>query len=118
MTAWQIGIDEAGYGPNLGPLVQTAVGVRVPGDPGSCDLWDALSAAVRKHGNGRDKRLAIDDSKKVYTSTHGLRNLELGVLSALLPDATAPITVGAFLDQVAGNACADLSGEPWFQPDE
>src|SRR5258707_873687 len=118
MNAWQFGIDEAGYGPNLGPLVQTAVGVRVPGDPAACDLWAALSAAVRKYGKGRDKRLTIDDSKKVYASSHGLKNLELGVLAALLPDAAAPVTVGTFLDQFAGNARAELSGEPWFQPDE
>ena len=42
---WMIGIDEAGYGPNLGPLVQTAVGLCVPGDPATCDLWQALGLA-------------------------------------------------------------------------
>src|SRR5438105_2503948 len=118
MTAWQFGIDEAGYGPNLGPLVQSAVGVCVPGDPAACDLWATLSAAVRKYGAGRDKRLAIDDSKKVYSSAHGLKNLELGVLAVLWTGDDDPPTVGEFLDRFAGNARADLSGEAWFQPDE
>ena len=26
---WHIGVDEAGYGPNLGPFVMTAVALRV-----------------------------------------------------------------------------------------
>ena len=29
---WVVGIDEAGYGPNLGPLVQSAVALRLPDD--------------------------------------------------------------------------------------
>src|SRR5437660_454123 len=113
MAAWQFGIDEAGYGPNLGPLVQTAVGMSVDGDPAVCELWQALGLAVRKYGKGRDKRLMIDDSKKVYGSTRTLNHLELGVLAVLCPDCDGPLTVGVFLDRFAGNARADLNDEAW-----
>ena len=45
---WVVGIDEAGYGPNLGPLVQAAVALRLPDD----DLagWTTLASRVRRCG--------------------------------------------------------------------
>ncbi|HLW64983.1 MAG TPA: hypothetical protein VKS79_06640 [Gemmataceae bacterium] len=81
---WIIGIDEAGYGPNLGPLVQTAVGFHLDCDPDAVDLWKLLSKCVRRSGED-DDRLVIDDSKKVYGSQRGLEDLELGVLATLFP---------------------------------
>lgn len=85
---WLIGIDEAGYGPNLGPLVMTSVACRVPGDsPGSRagpNLWHTLRAAVRCPGGPDDGRLLIGDSKQVYSSARGLAGLEHGVLATLL----------------------------------
>lgn len=73
---WVVGIDEAGYGPNLGPLVQAAIALRLPeDDPGG---WDALKCVVRRAHEKRDHRLLIDDSKKVYTRG-GLEALERGV---------------------------------------
>ena len=40
---WVVGIDEAGYGPNLGPLVQTAIAVRLP--DGDTAGWETLRPA-------------------------------------------------------------------------
>ena len=62
---WVVGIDEAGYGPNLGPLVQAAVALHLPDDDPAG--WDALKAVVRRSHEPADGRLLIDDSKKVYT---------------------------------------------------
>jgi ribonuclease HII len=111
---WLIGIDEAGYGPNLGPLVQAAVAVRVPDE--RC-LWEHLAAAVRKADDHDDGRVLIDDSKRVNEGPHGLARLELGVASALTTHW------GERLRQLLGGvACGpsldDLAGEPWFGPDE
>ena len=81
---WVVGIDEAGYGPNLGPLVQAAVALHLPdADPAG---WDTLRPVVRRAHEKDDGRLLIDDSKKVYTRG-GLAALERGVLSILAPDA-------------------------------
>ena len=112
---WVVGIDEAGYGPNLGPLVQAAVALHLPED----DLagWETLKPVVRRCGEKADGRLLIDDSKKVYTR-HGLAGLERGVQSALL---LMEPTVGEVLRRgtVHGVGIKDLmASETWYDPAE
>src|SRR6266446_5323697 len=80
--AWMIGIDEAGYGPNLGPFVMTVVACQVPDDRAGHNLWDVLTAVARKGGKD-DGRLLVDDSKVVYSSGRGLAGLERGVFATL-----------------------------------
>src|SRR5947209_2181627 len=93
---WVVGIDEAGYGPNLGPLVQAAVGLRLPDhDPAG---WETLKAVVRRAHEKDDGRLLIDDSKKVHTRG-GVKALQRGVMSTLGSSGTS--TVGHFLYSVS-----------------
>ena len=61
-----VGIDEAGYGPNLGPLVQAAVAVRCPDH--TANLWKTLRHGVRRAHADDDGRMLIDDSKRVKAS--------------------------------------------------
>ena len=81
--AWLIGIDEAGYGPNLGPLVMTAAPIAIPDDQMPVDLWQRLHKAVRRHTDDDDGRLLVADSKQVYSPARGLAPLEKSVLAAL-----------------------------------
>ncbi|QJW95332.1 hypothetical protein [Frigoriglobus tundricola] len=111
---WVVGIDEAGYGPNLGPLVQAAVALRLPeGDPAG---WATLASVVRRAHERPDGRLLIDDSKKVYTRG-GLEALERGVWSITGAD---PRPLHEFLwsgDDVPAWG-DELCAEAWFDGDD
>lgn len=90
------GIDEAGYGPTLGPLTVGLSMFRLNDiDPalGTPNLWDLLNTGVCKEPGRGGKpdtkgRIAIADSKRLKLSnsvstTHPLVHLERGVLACL-----------------------------------
>lgn len=70
-----IGTDEAGYGPNLGPLVVAATLWDVAGTPPEIEA--ILAAAAARAGD------PWRDSKQVYRAGHGWPALERGVMAAL-----------------------------------
>ncbi|HEV3146853.1 MAG TPA: hypothetical protein VGZ47_23400 [Gemmataceae bacterium] len=111
---WIIGIDEAGYGPNLGPLVQTAVGFHLDCDPAKANLWKLLSKSVRRFGENGN-RILIDDSKKVYGSRRGLEDLEFGVLATLFPALGA---LSALLESLATTSLPHIDNELGYKSDE
>jgi ribonuclease HIII len=79
-----LGTDEAGYGPNLGPLVIGACAWRVPSRPAADKLYDLLADAICTDPTDELQRLAIADSKRLYQPGGGVQQLERGVLVALL----------------------------------
>ncbi len=79
-THYVAGIDEAGYGPLLGPLVITSVVFETPRPEQS--LWQSLRGAVCRRAC-RSGRIQIADSKKLYTPSAGPGRLERGVLACL-----------------------------------
>src|SRR5262245_2242807 len=110
--AWIVGIDEAGYGPNLGPFVMSAVACRVPDDRTDADLWQALREVVRRHSDEEDEaddRFMVDDSKLVYSN--GLGRLERGVLSSL---GQLGQTVADFIDKLSPDCHPELRRECWY----
>ena len=77
------GIDEAGLGPLLGPLVFGWSVFRTPMDA-SDDLWKLLQDVVATEPRLDKTRLIVADSKKVYSrNERGLRRLENTVLAFL-----------------------------------
>jgi hypothetical protein len=111
---WIIGIDEAGYGPNLGPLVMTSVAYRVPEEGAGPDLWRVLRPAVRRPAEPDDGRILVEDSKVVYSSARGLSALETGVLAALPPPSPDALCLARYLDWLAPAAVTELAREPWY----
>jgi len=97
-----IGIDEAGYGPNFGPLCigATAWGIGATawspgttgqnrkvqaksgkGNPENVDFYALLEEAISP--SPAPNRIAIADSKLLYKPRQGLAHLERGVLAPL-----------------------------------
>jgi ribonuclease HII len=109
--AWIVGIDEAGYGPNLGPLVMTAVGCQIPDSMRERDLWRHLRQAARRHNEADDGRIIVDDSKLVFSTTRGLAELERGT-TATLP--LQPKTLHDLVGLVCPRAALELPGECWY----
>ena len=120
------GIDEAGLGPILGPLVTSAVAFRVtdaaPGD--EVNLWERLREAVAEKPGRKESRIAIGDSKKLFKRkiARGLAPLERGVLGSLLVKVSAdtapaglPATLADLLASVSPGAIEFARTYPWYQ---
>lgn len=78
-----IGTDEAGYGPNLGPLVISTTVWESGADPEETDPWALFSPVITSEFKRGETRLHAGDSKAVYTPAKGIKQLERSVLSLL-----------------------------------
>jgi hypothetical protein len=76
-------MDEAGYGPNLGPLVISASVWQLPAGWDEADLSAALKEAVCERSRDAQGRIPLADSKAIYSRAAGIAELERGVLVAL-----------------------------------
>ena len=76
-----IGTDEAGYGPNLGPLVVAASAWRLPDADKAADRLARMAAEIGAAAGSRQPLWA--DSKQLYKPGSGLGAIERGVLAAL-----------------------------------
>lgn len=110
------GVDEAGYGPLLGPLAVGWSLFRVPAP--ETELWQALApVATRKaDGGGRgERRLWVDDSKLVHSGPHGRERLERSVAAfreLLAPDRP---DLRAWILEPPAPASRWLERAPWFR---
>lgn len=78
-----LGTDEAGYGPNLGPLCIAASAWKLPDGAAADRLYERLAAVVTTDPLAANGMLAIADSKRLYKPGGTLGLLERGVLAAL-----------------------------------
>jgi hypothetical protein len=115
-----VGIDEAGYGPNLGPMVMTAVVAETIG--ASChrarshsalDFWGDLAATVDRAG-GDPERIWIDDSKVILHAGKGRDRLETACLAAIhAARDELPGCLGDLIEVLGAGSLADVELNHW-----
>ncbi|MFO0951066.1 MAG: hypothetical protein U0835_07930 [Isosphaeraceae bacterium] len=130
-TRW-VGIDEAGYGPNLGPLVMTAVVAESP-DQRKPDLWGDLAGSVARAG-GNPGRLWVDDSKAVYKGGQNRERLDAACLAVLTavsarnepnlgadsapnePRPAKALTLDQVFQALRAGTVEEVELRPWLEP--
>lgn len=104
------GIDEAGYGPVLGPLVVSLCAMRVPDGWTPDTPWTALAKAVGRSPAGLNGRLLIADSKAAFHRAKGLSVLEKTALTV----ARCGVGVWDALPALLGVTSDDCASDaPW-----
>ena len=93
-----LGIDEAGYGPRLGPLTVGAVALRGPAalaEPAAAGGWALLHDGVVPPGQDDGARVVAGDSKAIHRPGRGIGPLEEQVLAVVhAATGAVPATLG------------------------
>jgi hypothetical protein len=111
-------MDEAGYGPNLGPLLITVTKWRTPDAPHECDFYRLLKGAVQADGHDGFGRLHVADSKQVFVGKEGFRSLETTALCLLTCLGWEISSFQSLWRQLTGGADRQAGPfAPWYELD-
>jgi ribonuclease HII len=112
-----VGIDEAGYGPILGPLVVSAAAFRLPDAELKTPIWDLLNKSTCKKRHKKCGRLVIDDSKKLKSSKLKYELLQRGVLAFQMAQRgeKPPAAMGVLLDSLGVDCIDQLDQYLWYK---
>lgn len=109
-----VGMDEAGYGPLLGPLVVSASVWEVRENIAEQSLWETLEASVTDSPRSRDRRVSICDSKRLHHRIDGIGALERSALAAVHAWRSLPESVRVLLSMLNPGAEGAFSAHPWY----
>ena len=110
-----VGIDEAGFGPILGPLVVSSSTISLPHHLLTSDLWQILRRSVANRRKRLAGRLLIADSKKAYSKSLGTKHLERTVLTAFGCLGSEPTTLTELMELLCPACLERLNGYPWYR---
>lgn len=104
-----IGVDEAGYGPNIGPMLVAGTAWRVPNAIDETAFVELLSSSFHTGAWSENcQHVPLGDSKQLYSPSTGLRSLEAGLL-AMLSHVYPDIPSGSFTNMLTKLDCVG----PW-----
>lgn len=109
------GIDEAGFGPLLGPLMVSCSAFSVEPELLEADLWQTLKRSVGKTRRHLAGRLLIADSKKAFDRADGLGHLERTVLAVLRSMGAETQDLASLLGILCPECLPRLAEYPWYQ---
>ncbi|MHC4981929.1 MAG: ribonuclease H family protein [Planctomycetota bacterium] len=114
------GIDEAGFGPVLGPLVVSSAAFSVPEELMGVSMYRLLAGAVCRKPSRKRRDVAIADSKRLYTSTRNrpLEHLERGVLAMLAARDSRPVRLSGLMAAIAPRWRDRAPEYPWYDGGE
>lgn len=100
----------------MGPLVVSAVAFELPDELTEVSMWDLLSVAVARKPGRRHGKIAIGDSKKMFSrkKKNALEHLERAVLAMLATRGRKPKSLKSLLGCVAPTASEHVEGYPWY----
>ena len=113
------GIDEAGYGPLLGPLVVGCAAFEVDSAfelEGELPcVWSRLKKLVSRSRSKTGRKLHVNDSKMVYSPSAGLKELEKSVLAMAAAWRGWGEHLDSFVEHVARHALPDIAESTWYR---
>lgn len=115
LSTLYIGVDEAGYGPNLGPLVIAGVAFRADADWVKHDWWERMGPLVSRDGSGG---CPIDDSKTILGRPDGFARLAATVHAFLAAVEHDGFSIRDLFGRLAPVDLVEASSEPWFEANE
>ncbi len=111
-----IGIDEAGFGPILGPLVVSSAAFRLEDEMLQADLWKILRKSTARRKQHLAGRLLVTDSKKAYKKSAGLHHLQRTVLACLKSTRKTPQNLNDLMSILCPDCLTRLKAYPWYVP--
>jgi ribonuclease HII len=110
-----VGIDEAGFGPILGPLIVSSSTFSLPHNLLTSDLWQVLRKSISNRRKYLAGRLLITDSKKAYTRSLGIKHVQRTVLTVLKCLNKEPYTLTELIELLCPSCLERLSFYPWHR---